>query len=108
MHFRALIHAGQGKKEAALDTFEALYDTDWRDFLMGVRALTNVLGGDYGWFEDNPMLDSIRDEPRFKAVVAKVKADNARMLAEYRAGISRDEIIDEELGKLAEFEIPIE
>jgi len=53
------------------------------------------------------MFDSVRDEPRFKAIVAKVKADNAKMLAEYRAGTNLEDIIDEDLSDLAVFEGPI-
>ncbi len=51
--------------------------------------------GDLAWFEDSPILDSIRDEPRFKAVVEKVTAANAAMLAELNAGLTLEDIMDE-------------
>jgi len=107
MHLKALIHAGMGQEEAALETFESLYDAGWRHPLMGGTGLFVGFFGDWGWFEDNPMLDSIRDKPRFKVIVARIQADNAKLLAEYRAGISRDDIIDEDLGELAAFDAPI-
>jgi len=51
--------------------------------------------GDLAWFEDSPLLDSIRDEPRFKAVVEKVNAANAAMLTELNAGLTLEDIMDE-------------
>ena len=50
-----------------------------------------------GWFEDSPLLDSIRDEPQFIAAVDKVKADNAAMLAALNAGLTLEDIIDEDV-----------
>jgi hypothetical protein len=97
LHVKALLHAGMGDTESALVALEALSQNGWSNFLMGIAGLLFEHGGDYGWFEDNPMLDRIRDEPRFIAVVEEVKARNARMLEEYRAGLSLDDFIDEEI-----------
>jgi len=107
LHVRALIHAGMGQKEAALKIFESHYREGWQIQMMGGSGMFAGFGGDWGWFEDNPMLDSIRNEPRFKAVVAKVKADHARMLAEYRAGIDLDDIINEDLDDSTTGESPV-
>ena len=63
--------------------------------------------GDLAWFEDSPLLDSIRDEPRFIAVVDQVKADNAAMLAELNGGLTLEDIMDEDLGDLGVFDAPI-
>ena len=41
-------------------------------------------------------MDSIRDEPRFKAVVDRVNAANAAMLAKLNAGLTLEDIMDEE------------
>ena len=42
------------------------------------------------------MLDSIREEPRFIATLDKIKAENAAMLAELNAGLSIEDILNEE------------
>ena len=94
MHMaRALGHAAFGEIEPALSEFEAAYEKGWR-WLMGGKIAGNF-HGDYGWLEDNPALDSIREEPRFIAILDKIKADNARMLAELNAGLSLEDIMDE-------------
>lgn len=85
-----LFAAGRGDKEAALTAHERLYELGWRH-LVGGNAL---IGVGVGWLED-PLLDSIRDEPRFIAVMDKIKADNAAMLAELKAGLTLDDIMDE-------------
>ena len=95
-HIRSLIAAGRGDTGAALDGFEALYAAGWR-WLMCGNALGSFYAGDLAWFEDSPLLDSIRDEPRFIAVVDKVKADNAAMLAELNSGLMLEYIMDEEV-----------
>lgn len=101
MHYRALIEAGQGHTDEALDTLEAMYEAGWRGPLMGWQELVAPAGGDRGWFEDNPMFDSIRDEPRFITFVGKVETANAKMLEEYRAGLAIDDIIHEDLDAFA-------
>ena len=64
---------------------------------MGARATTSdMYAGDLAWFEDSPLLDSIRDEPRFIAFVEKVKATNAAMLAELNTGLTLEDIMDEQ------------
>ena len=108
MHFQVLVYAGQGKVEKALEIFEKLYESGWRGPLMGITGNASTTYGDTGWFEDNPMLDSIRNEPRFQAIAMKVKADSAAMLAAYKAGISPDDIIREDLQILSERAVSID
>jgi TolB-like protein/DNA-binding winged helix-turn-helix (wHTH) protein len=105
-HIRSLIAAGRGETEAALEGFEALYAAGWR-WLMCGNGFGLFYRGDLGWFEDSPLLDSIRDEPRFIAVVDQVKADNAAMLAELNGGLTLEDIMDEDLGDLGVFDAPI-
>jgi len=94
-----LFLASEGKVDEALTQMEAMVDNGWRwlagfspSSALSVVQVSNILF----WFEDNPILDSIRDEPRFIAALDFVKADNARMLAELRAGLTLEDIIDEE------------
>lgn len=98
IHFRALRAAGIGHTEQALAALEKLFDAGWRATMaIGIAgSLEPYYKGDLGWFEDSPLLDSIRDEPRFKAVVEKVNAANAAMLAEIDAGLTLEDIMDEE------------
>jgi tetratricopeptide (TPR) repeat protein len=49
-----------GRREQALDRFEKAAEAGWRGYY-GIRA--------------DPRWDALRDEPRFQAVLAKVKAD---------------------------------
>ncbi len=98
IHFRALRAASIGQKERALAALEKLFDAGWRATMaIGISgALEPYYKGDLGWFEDSPLLDSIRDEPRFKAVVEKVNAANSAMLAELTVGLTLEDIMDEE------------
>ena len=77
---------------------EKLFDAGWRATMaIGISgAIEPYYKGDLGWFEDSPLLDSIRDEPRFKAVVEKVNAANSAMLAELTVGLTLEDIMDEE------------
>ena len=97
LHSRALLAGARGQTEEALAALEALVNAGWRQTM---SPLTYYASGDYGgdlaWFEDSPLLDSIRDEPRFRAVVEKVNAANAAMLAELNAGLTLEDIMDEE------------
>jgi TolB-like protein len=93
-----LLLASEGQIEQALDAFEATYAEGWR-WLMGpgqslAGGFTQSASG--YWFEDNPILDSIRDEPRFIATLNRIKADNAAMLAELNAGLSVEYVLNEE------------
>jgi len=93
-----LFLASEGKVDEALTQMEAMVDNGWR-WLAGFSPVTGSviqISNILFWFEDNPMLDSIRDEPRFIAALDFVKADNARMLAELRAGLTLEDIMDEE------------
>jgi len=74
---------------------------DWQ-----IYPLRNILVAPPGEIHIEPKVMPVL-EPLFKTVVARVKADNAKMLVECKAGISRDDIIDEDLGELAVFEVPI-
>ena len=96
-HLRLLVFASRGEKEAALSELEAMVDAGWR-WLMSPGNMDNVVYSvGLGWFEDSPLLDSIRDEPQFIAAVDKVKADNAAMLAALNAGLTLEDIIDEDV-----------
>lgn len=94
-HVRALIAAGRGETSAALEGFEALHEAGWRWLMCGSVIGWGFYSGDMAWFEDSPLLDSIRAESRFIAVVEQVKADNAAMLAELNAGLKLEDIMDE-------------
>ena len=85
-HARMLIFASRGDSEAALTEFAAMIDAGWRWLFSPGLWSRMVYGVEWGWFEDSPLLDSIRDEPRFIELLDKVKTDNARMLAELNAG----------------------
>ena len=96
---RLLFLASEGKVDEALTQMEAMVDNGWR-WLAGFSPSSTLYAAQISailfWFEDNPILDSIRDEPRFIAALDFVKADNARMLAELRAGLTLEDIMDEE------------
>ena len=95
-HIRLLNFASQGQTEAALVEFEAMVDTGWRWTMSpAMYDWIEVYSVEHAWFEDSPLLDSIRDKPRFIAALETVKADNARMLAELEAGISIESILEE-------------
>ena len=96
-HLRLLVYASRGDTEAALVELEAMLQAGWRWLMSPGNMDFTVYSVDLGWFEDSPLLDSIRDEPRFIAAVEMVKADNAAMLAEINAGLSLKDIIDEDL-----------
>ncbi len=96
-HLRLLVFASRGEKEAALSELEAMVDAGWRWLMSPGNMDAGVYSIGLGWFEDSPLLDSIRDEPRFVATVEKVKADNAAMLAELDAGLTLEDIIDEDV-----------
>ncbi len=97
LHSRALLAAARGQTEEALTALEALVNGGWRQTMAPIMYAGGAFyAGDLLWFEDSPLLDSIRDEPRFKAVVEKVNAANAAMLAELNAGLTLEDIMDEE------------
>ena len=66
------IYALQGKTEQALAALRQAIDEGWRV---------------YWWYylEHDPILDSIRDEPEFQAMLEEVKADMAEQLQRVRA-----------------------
>ena len=95
-HIRLLNFASEGQTEAALAEFEAMVDAGWRWTMSpALYDWIDVYSVEQAWLEDSPLLDSIRDEPRFIAALEKVKADNARMLAELEAGITIESILEE-------------
>jgi TolB-like protein/Tfp pilus assembly protein PilF len=59
-----------GRREQALDLFEQAADAGWRGYY-GIRV--------------DPRWDALRDEPRFQAVLAKVKADLDRQRTQVEA-----------------------
>jgi TolB-like protein len=70
-----------GRTDEALDMLEALYASGWR------ATETHPFELEYGI-----ALDSVRDHPRFQAVVAAAKADYAQQLENVRAMERRGEI----------------
>jgi tetratricopeptide (TPR) repeat protein len=99
LHTRALLAAARGQTEEALVALEALVNVGWRHTMtVGLYfRRDDAYAGDLVWFEDSPLLDSIRHEPRFKAVVDRVNAANATMLAELNAGLTLEDIMDEDV-----------
>jgi hypothetical protein len=94
-HTRLLVFASRGDVDAAVDEFDAMVDAGWR-WLMSAGAFDYTFYAvDWGWFEDSPLLDSVRDHPKFIATLERVKADNARMLKELDEGISIGDILNE-------------
>jgi len=72
---RAQVHALLGEKEQALKRLDRAFDEGFRG------VLATVISG-YGYpGEDNPMLASIRGDPRFVAWFERLHADNVRQLA---------------------------
>lgn len=65
------IYALQGKTEKALEVLGQAVDNHWRGFW-------------WYWLEHDPNLDSIRDEPAFKAMVEEIKVDMAEQLERVR------------------------
>ena len=96
-HIRLLVFASRGEKDAALSELEAMVDAGWRWLMSPANMDSIVYRVGRGWFEDSPLMDSIRGEPRFIAAVNKVKADNAAMLAELNGGLTLQDIIDEDM-----------
>ena len=73
------IYALQGKPKKALQSLRQAVDSGWRAFW-------------WYWLEHDPKLDSIRDEPEFRAIVTEIKADMAAQLARVRAIESSGEL----------------
>jgi adenylate cyclase len=71
-HEIALIHAARGDREAALAWLETAYDRGFR----------------WTWMlEREPMLDALRDDPRFQGVLARMRAEVDAMRRQLRVGI---------------------
>lgn len=66
------IYALQGKNRKALDALRQAIDKGWRGLW-------------WYWLEHDPNLDSIRQEPEFRAMVKEIKADMAAQLERVRA-----------------------
>lgn len=96
-HLRLLVFASRGEKQAALSELEAMANAGWRWLMSPGGMDSTIYSAGYGWFEDSPLLDSIRGEPRFVAALEKVKADNAAMLAALNAGLKLEDIMDEDV-----------
>jgi len=73
------IYALQGETDKALQSLRQAVDSGWRAFW-------------WYWLEHDPKLDSIRDEPEFRAIVTEIKADMAAQLALVRATESSGEL----------------
>jgi len=92
-----LLLASEGRVEESLTEMEAMIAAHWR-LLSGIAP--NIVDGhlmsnSHYWLEDNPLIDSIRNEPRFIAALDFVKAENAAMLAQLQAGLTLEDIADE-------------
>ena len=95
-HTRLLVYASRGEVDAALTEFESMADAGWRWLMSpGLMNFPNYSVG-FGWLEDSPLLDSIRDEPRFIAVLERIEAENAAMLTELEHGLALGDIRDEQ------------
>jgi TolB-like protein/Tfp pilus assembly protein PilF len=78
---RAAIHALLGERDQAFRALDRAFDEGYRGtwgFALGVVA--PLIRG-----EDNPVFDNIRDDPRFSAWFERIRADNARQLAQWKA-----------------------
>jgi TolB-like protein len=69
----AEIHALQGRSEEALSALRLAVEDGWWRYW-------------YLWTELNPNLDSIRDEPEYGAIIARLESDMAIELARVQAG----------------------
>ena len=69
---RARIYGERGQTEQAIAEVEAAYAGGWR---------TGLLFEDAVWLDKEPTMVSVRDNPRFKAVMAKVRQDLAKQRA---------------------------
>ena len=73
------IYALQGKTEKALKVLKQAVDNNWRGLW-------------WYWLEHDPNLDSIRQEPEFRAMVEEIKADMAAQLERVRALDANEEL----------------
>jgi adenylate cyclase len=69
---RAQVHALLGERDQAFNALDRAFDEGYR----GVLSEYCTRG------EDNPLFDSIRSDPRFEAWFARLRAENARQLAQ--------------------------
>jgi len=72
-----------GRADEALDVLESVVASGWRGWLWGGLPFT---------LEYNITFDSIRDHPRFQALIAAIRADFARQLENVRALERRGEL----------------
>jgi TolB-like protein/tetratricopeptide (TPR) repeat protein len=69
---RARVYGERGQTEQAIAEVEAAFAGGWR---------TGLLFEDAVWLDKEPTMVSVRDNPRFKAVMAKVRQDLAKQRA---------------------------
>jgi adenylate cyclase len=74
-YVRAQVHALLGERDQALSALDRAFNEGRR----GVNSNWSYRG------EDDPLLDSIRTDPRFTAWFARLRADNARQLAQLKS-----------------------
>ncbi len=75
---RAQVHALLGERDQVFEALERAFDEGHRSTLGSAYQPVLYRG------EDNPAFASVRDDPRFTAWFARIRADNARQLAQLR------------------------
>jgi len=89
-----LLFASEGRIEEALDAFEGMVNEGWLWLYAPSGSLINgwTISNFYFRFEDYPLLDPMRDHPRFIALLDRVKSTLAAQKAELDAGLTIEEI----------------
>ncbi len=73
---RAEVHALLGEREQVFETLDHAFELGHRSTLSSAYIAVPYPG------EDNPAFASVRNDPRFTAWYARIRADNARQLAQ--------------------------
>ena len=85
-----LLFASEGRVEEAITEFEGMVEQGWR-WLRGPSSYlisASIISTSIYRFEDNPMLDSVRDHSRFIELLEFVKEDLAAQKEEVDAGLT--------------------
>lgn len=73
---RAQVHALRGEREQVFDALDRAFDEGHRSTLGSALIVVPYRG------EDNPAFETVRSDPRLSAWFKRVRADNARQLAQ--------------------------